>query len=272
MSLVEHKQRVVTQLAQLKSSSFKQKAPEFEGILRFLDRLNPHSSIARSLMEARYVRLADEIAGLLEMDRKGFPINVFADPTINLRILYDLAERVVKAEISDYVRIHGHGKDFFPQLLRDAFTSARRIVESGVVDIGLSVEPEGCGYSYFFELHGLKVLHVFADFDGKGGIEYRETEDLAVLRGKRVLLIEDDVRTGQTLRAVLANIVRLDIAKLEIFLGNGTFYQNTSALPPPISRFYLNRGEEDINLYDAEDRAFVSFVEQRIFEKYHIYR
>ncbi|MBS3067486.1 hypothetical protein J4450_02185 [Candidatus Micrarchaeota archaeon] len=272
MSLAAHRERVVRQLVQLRHTGFKEKVPEIEAVLKVFDRLNPESDTARSVMESRYTKLIDELESLLEMWRKGIPINIFADLNAPFRILYELAECVVKKEILAYVSMHSHGKDFFPQSIRYAFTNARRIIESSAIDIGLSVEPEGCGYAYFFELHGLRVLHVFADFDGKGGIDYRETEGLEALRGKRVLLIEDDVRTGQTLRAVLANIERLAIARLEIFLGNSTLYQNTHALPPQISRFYLNRGEENIALHDTEDRAFVSFVEQRLFEEYGIYR
>ncbi|VVC03537.1 Uncharacterised protein [Candidatus Bilamarchaeum dharawalense] len=275
MQLELLKQKAVEQVGRLRGTPFKDRIQDYKSTIKFLDRINPNSPLALDFALRKYEILLRDISATLElvaiydMLSKSSTTMRIGDQTKTL--LFDLTELVVRTEAMEYVRSHGHGKLFVPHKISGSFTNAGAIVRSGEIDIGLSVEPEGCAYAYFFEAHGLPVLHVFADFDDHGGIDYRETEDLTRLSGRRVLLIEDDVRTGKTLKAVLAHIEHFGILELQLFLGNLDQFQNINAVPTRIAKVHSNNGQSSIGEQGLADDEFVAFF-SGLCDRYQVFR
>lgn len=80
-----------------------------------------------------------------------------------------------------------------------AFSAALEAVKDGY-DVALIVGPEGFAYEPFFQDLGLPTLAVDIPEFREGAPRIIEVfDELAELRGKRVLVVEDDIRSGATL-------------------------------------------------------------------------
>ena len=67
---------------------------------------------------------------------------------------------------------------------------------------------------------GMDVLDV--DVDEHSTVEdrpYRELDDLSVIEGKNIVLIENDVVTGATLEKVITNLNRYKPKSISVYLG-----------------------------------------------------
>ncbi len=276
MQLENLKRSSKERIAMLNTTHFKDMVPQLDSAINFLDKINPKSDTVRQFVIKEYesiIRYVDEQI----TSNKLFPNyetsnQILGRPhNMQKRITIRLVEALIKNELLGYVKLHGAGKIFTPHAILETATNAHKIINNGQIDIGLSIEPEGCAYGYFFDAQGLKVLHVFADFDGKGGIDYRSVDDLHELTGKRALIIEDDVQTGITLRTVISKISQIRAASFAVFLGNGLVYQNLNAVPPDIFKIYLNTTTETGCNYIQLEQNLIDFFGLRLFEKYSVF-
>lgn len=85
-----------------------------------------------------------------------------------------------------------------PQDCVAAFAMAKLLTQKQF-DHYLAVAPEGHVYGFFFERLGARVLSVFVDYPPR---RLESRDDLTVIQGGRVLILEDDVISGVTLQLV----------------------------------------------------------------------
>jgi hypothetical protein len=148
--------------------------------------------------------------------------------------------------------------NFVPHDAVAAFSMARLLVGSGDFDHVLAVAPEGHVYGYFLERLGAKVLSVFVDYPPT---RCESGDDLSVLKGGRVLLIEDDVIGGATLRLVAGHLTGFGPASLSLYLGHTKGIQHLKNVPVSFAAVYL--AEDYLNWErsgrTADEEAFTAF-------------
>jgi hypothetical protein len=173
--------------------------------------------------------------------------------------------RELLAQILADVRRHCEGKghregpgvnSFVPHDAAAAFAMARLLVGSGDFDHLVAVAPEGHIYGYFLERLGAKVLSVFADYPPT---RCESADDLSVLRGGRVLIVEDDVIGGRTLRLVVDHLKQFGPASLALYLGHTKGIQHLRNVPGEIGKVYLAEDRLDWGRRDEDVRAFIEF-------------
>lgn len=173
----------------------------------------------------------------------------------------DLLERVV-ADVSRHVRTSkGYEIQSFVNPLTpidsvSAFAMARLLTEENVFDVCISVAPEGHVYGYFFERLGASVLSVHVDYPPR---RCEILDDLELIRGRRVLILEDDVASGTTLRHVVNALMVYQPHSLELFLGRHKDSQILDSIHPAISRVYLAEDCLDPGLRDEYEMLFIQF-------------
>src|SRR5215470_12933307 len=106
--------------------------------------------------------------------------------------------------------------NFVPHDAVAAFGMARLLSASGF-DRYLAIAPEGHVYGYFFERLGVPVLSIFTDYPPT---QCATDDDLGAVKGQRVLLIEDDVIGGRTLRLVVECLQPFAPQSLALYLGH----------------------------------------------------
>jgi hypothetical protein len=136
--------------------------------------------------------------------------------------------------------------DFAPHDAVAAFAMARLLVREGF-DHFVAVAPEGHIYGFFLEKLGATVLSVFTDYPPT---RCEAVEDLSAIRGGRVLIIEDDVASGRTLRLVIDHLLGYEPGELHLYLGHTGGIQRVENVPDSIKEVYL---AED--LLDPADRG-----------------
>ena len=139
-----------------------------------------------------------------------------------------------------------------------AFGMVRHLVAvSGVgFDHYLAVAPEGHIYGYFFEQFGAKTMEVYVPYPPD---DIQVIDDLSGIGGQRVLVIEDDVISGTSLRIVVTELLRHEPAEIHLFLGHSRGIQHLVNVPVEISRTYLS--DEIYTLADVAtlEVEFISF-------------
>jgi hypothetical protein len=136
-------------------------------------------------------------------------------------ILQELLERVL-SEVDKHVRASkGYETESWINPLAPvdsvaAFTMARVLTEQHLFDVCISVAPEGHVYGYFFEkCFGASILSVHVDYPPRC---CHVLDDLDAVRGKRVLILEDDVSLPANLGLILAEALqhaqRFDLLRL----------------------------------------------------------
>src|SRR3989338_1829696 len=112
-----------------------------------------------------------------------------------------------------------------------AFSAARRAVKKGF-NVALIVGPEGFGYEPYFLDLGMPTVAVNIPESGEGETRtIKLFDDLSALRGKKVLVVEDDIRTGATLQKLLEQIKPNEPAELDLYLGQSINYQKIENIP-----------------------------------------
>jgi hypothetical protein len=120
--------------------------------------------------------------------------------------------------------------NFAPHDAIAAVAMARLLVREGF-DHYVAVAPEGHIYGYFLERLGVPVLSVFTDYPPT---PCESVEDLSAIRGGRVLLIEDDVASGRTLRLVVDHLQQFDPGALSLYLGHTRGIQRIDGTTPEV--------------------------------------
>ncbi len=94
-------------------------------------------------------------------------------------------------------------------------------LENGHYDIGVAVLGGALSHAVMVRALGLDVLYVRAKRRG-ARVEFEPMCDLEGIRGKRTLIIEDDMRAGRTMRKVVSELRRFGPAEIEIGLFSNT--------------------------------------------------
>lgn len=117
-----------------------------------------------------------------------------------------------------------------------AFQMAKLLVREQSFDHYVAVAPEGHVYGYFFEHFGASILAVDVGFPAR---DVKEIDDLSVIRGHRVLILEDDVISGLTLRLVADALKKYEPASLALYLGRKKSDQQLESVPAGIKPVFL---------------------------------
>ncbi|HYT87968.1 MAG TPA: hypothetical protein VEL76_04555, partial [Gemmataceae bacterium] len=110
-----------------------------------------------------------------------------------------------------------------------------------------------------FEHLEAKVLSVCTDYPPT---RCESADDLVVLKGSRVLLIEDDVIGGGTLRLVVSYLKKFSPAALALYLGHTKGIQHLRNVPTEIGTTYLAEDHLDWDRRAADEEAFVAFCKR----------
>ena len=172
----------------------------------------------------------------------------------------ELLERV-----ADAVRTHCRGRGYVPAPWLNplvphdsvaAWTMARRLTAEERFDDYVAVAPEGHVYGFFFEKFGASVLSVFVDYPPK---HFAAVDDLARIRDRRVLILEDDVLSGVTLALVVRGLQAYGPRALALYLGREKDYQQLQNVPPAVSPIYLAEDYLEPSLRERAEADFAAF-------------
>ena len=171
---------------------------------------------------------------------------------ISKRLLAEVEERVLCHCASKGYVSGPNWNPLHPQDCVSALAMARCLVESGAFDHYIAVAPEGHVYGFFFEQLGVRLLSVAVDYPPT---QVDSPADLSMLCGRRVLLVEDDVVSGLSLRLVIDEIARHGPSSVSLYLGREKSSQQLQNVPLEIERVYL--AEDDLdptyrNRYESE--------------------
>jgi hypothetical protein len=152
------------------------------------------------------------------------------------------------------------GPNWNPMLPVDpvaAFAMACLLTRSGLFDHVVAVAPEGHVYGYFFERLGVPVLSVFVEYPPQGVIL---GESIETVRGGRVLLLEDDLVSGTTLRQVVAALGAFAPQSLWLYLGRRKEDQFLDNTPPEIRGVFLAEDCLDPAARAAAERELLALL------------
>lgn len=142
-----------------------------------------------------------------------------------------------------------------------AFAMAKLLTDQQLFDHYVSVAPEGHVYDFFFErCFNASILSVHVDYPPR---RCEVLDELDAVRGKRVLILEDDVASGTTLRYVAGTINEYEPQSLDLYLGRPKDGQVLDHVDPAIGTVYL---AEDYLVPDQREdyeSQFVAFFENR---------
>jgi hypothetical protein len=145
----------------------------------------------------------------------------------------------------------------------NAYAMARYLVQHIGFDHYVSVAPEGHTYGYFFSRIGIQPLTVSVDYPPT---KLRAIDDLRQITGGTVLIIEDDVIGGGTLRIVASELIKFKPHRLSLFLGHSKVFQHSENIPKEIEQVYI---AEDILSKDHYANRELEFIEE--FKKEALY-
>lgn len=149
--------------------------------------------------------------------------------------------------------------EHIPHSFTSAFRTAKEALERGGYDVALLVGPEGFAYEPIFRDLGIPTVAVNipeSDFGGRRTL--KKFDDLSKLRGKRVLVVEDDVHSGATLRRLLRTLNQYGTTRLGLYLGSTARHQNVSNVPPQFRHIYV----AEANL-DEDSESFLRHLSKR---------
>lgn len=139
-----------------------------------------------------------------------------------------------------------------------AFAMAKSLTEADLFDYCVSVAPEGHVYGYFFECFGASILSVHVDYPPR---RCEVLDNLECLRGNRVLILEDDVASGTTLRYVVTSLQEYQPRSLDLYLGRPKDGQILEHVDPAIGTVYVAEDHLAPDRREEYERQFVEFFE-----------
>jgi hypothetical protein len=137
-----------------------------------------------------------------------------------------------------------------------ALAMAKSLTDANLFDHCVSVAPEGHIYGYFFKCFGASILSVHVDYPPR---RCEVLDELDVLREKRVLILEDDVASGTTLRHVVNTLQEYEPKALDLYLGRRKDGQVLEHIDPAIGTVYLAEDHLDPNLREQYETQFVNY-------------
>jgi hypothetical protein len=137
-----------------------------------------------------------------------------------------------------------------------ALMMARLLIERRIFDHYVSVAPEGHVYGYFFEQLGQSILSVYVDYPPRS---FAALDDLSPVRDGRVLILEDDVVSGITLRLVTRALLEHQPRSLSLYLGRLKEHQVLENVCPEIEAVYLAEDHLDPRRREEYEAEFIRF-------------
>lgn len=124
---------------------------------------------------------------------------------------------------------------FVPHDLVTSFAVARRL--STRYQGFVAVAPEGHMYSWFLETLTRTVHSVWVnDPPATRCVSEGNLPDFA---GKDILIVEDDLVSGASMRLVIAHLAQCRPAAIDLWLGHGMGFQHLENVPPEIRKVHL---------------------------------
>ena len=142
--------------------------------------------------------------------------------------------------------------NFVPHDAVAAYGMAKLLVATGF-DRYVAIAPEGHIYGYFFERLGAPVLSLFADYPPT---RCTSEDDLRSIQGQRVLLIEDDIIGGRTLRLVVDFLWQFSPQSLALYLGHTKGVQHLQNVPSSVGKVYVSEDCLGENARPSLERQF----------------
>lgn len=176
-------------------------------------------------------------------------------------------EKVVNQEFEEYSSEQGfRGK--YRHGYENWHIKAAQEIRKGY-EVGVAIAEGGLYVSYLLSLAGLPVMTVEMKRKGKGAtwVEQKNFEGRK-LEGKKILLLENDIITGKTLRRAVKEIKRYHPQEIGICFMEGIIHCRRSCIPAEIiQRFHL------MEMYHQEFFPEITQkLAQRFDEKYKIFR
>ncbi len=173
-----------------------------------------------------------------------------------------MVQQELLGDVARLVESHvRHSKGFEEESFVNPFTpvdcvsacaAARRLMMERSYDVYIAVAPEGHVYGFFFEYFGAQVLSVHVGYPPH---KCTILDDLSGIKGRRVLVLEDDVASGMTLRLVLDAIRQWVPESIDLFLGRPKRQQVLEHIDPRVRKTYLAEDilrEDQRPVYEAE--------------------
>jgi hypothetical protein len=146
------------------------------------------------------------------------------------------------------------------------FHLAHEIIGRKEYDLGLIVGDEAYPIAPIFELLKLPLVNVWVD-EHTEERPFRALDDLSILSGKKVLIVEDDVRAGRTLERVVGKIADFKPEKLGLFLSLPLRRQKLENVPKEISASYTTHE----NISCEEEASTVMNLAQLLNQRFRIF-
>ena len=142
-------------------------------------------------------------------------------------------------QIEEAARRRNIEKIHYPINPLAAFNTAQKAAREGF-DVALIVGPEGFAYEPYFQDLGIQTVAVNIPESGRDEVRIIKLFDnLAELQGKKVLVVEDDVRTGKTLQKLLEILEPYNPKKLGLYLEQPQNLQATQNIPQRFETVYV---------------------------------
>lgn len=154
--------------------------------------------------------------------------------------------------------------NFVPHDTVCSFGMAKQILALKEYDLFISVAPEGYIYSYFFELQGVSTIEVFVDYPP---VNLRSPDDLSIIEGKKILIIEDDIIGGATVRLILKELEQYKPAELGLYLGHNKGFQKIENIPCSIEKTFIAEDFFDCSTMIETENGFVEFFSERFKDR-----
>ena len=208
------------------------------------------------------------------MEQVGLPAAV-VQAELGILIEQILHYKVIPAEYRQFLLEHhfaehsGYPHAFTPIFI-DEVSSIR-----GKYDLGVGIAQGGLYLAFLFELAGLPVMNVEMKRRGKGATWNPQADfDGQKLKGKKVLLLENDLDTGRTLRRASKEITNYHPQSISVCFMEGKEHCNLSSLPPLIAEHYhvikpQEKSTEEME--EIESKVFRQLVD-RFNQKYNLLR
>lgn len=188
---------------------------------------------------------------------------------LNYEVLGQVVERLLNKETQDYFIRQGLQSRYFAHNSLASFSSARKLFEEKKIEIGVAIGPEGFSYAGFFELLGLPVKKIYInEYCLTENRPYKELDNLSIIKSKHTLFIEDDVKTGQTLKKAYQKIMKYSPASVSVYLGIPESRQNLQSVPKEFKRIYVTPD----HLPDGQKMIEIDITKQLLEKKYSIFK
>lgn len=172
----------------------------------------------------------------------------------------------VAANVAEHVRISkGYEEESMLNPLTPmdsvaAFAMAKLLTQGEMFDYCVSVAPEGHVYGYFFTFFSASILTVHVDYPPR---RCDPLDDLQVIRDKRVLILEDDVASGTSLRHVVQALLEHQPVTIDLYLGRRKSCQTLENIDSAIRIVYLAEDFLDPSRREEDEAEFLKFFEYK---------